>query len=107
MSEPSPASLPHGTTTAPLLAGIEAGGTKFVCAVARHPAEQPVVTTIPTGTPAETIPLVLGFFRNRGIRAAGVASFGPVDLDPASPAYGFITTTPKQGWRNVDLPGAL
>jgi fructokinase len=90
-----------------LLAGVEAGGTKILCALARSPAEAAVVTTIPTGHPAETIPLVLEAFRGRPIVAAGIASFGPLDLDPASPAYGSITSTPKAGWRNADLRGAL
>jgi fructokinase len=39
--------------------------------------------------------------------ALGVASFGPIDLDPASPTFGYITTTPKVGWRFTDVVGAL
>ena len=42
-----------------------------------------------------------------GLRAIGVASFGPVDLDPASPTYGYITSTPKPGWSSFDICGAL
>jgi fructokinase len=45
--------------------------------------------------------------RHGGLAALGVASFGPVDLDEKSPTYGFITTTPKPGWKNTDLLGPL
>lgn len=37
--------------------------------------------------------------------AVGIASFGPVDLDPRSPTFGFITTTPKPGWAHTDVAG--
>ena len=37
----------------------------------------------------------------------GIATFGPCDLNRASPTYGFITTTPKAGWENVNLLGIL
>ena len=41
------------------------------------------------------------------LAALGIASFGPGDLDPQSPAFGSITTTPKPGWQHVDLVGPL
>lgn len=89
-----------------LFGGIEAGGTKFVCAVGSGPNDLRAETRFPTTTPAETIGRALDFFRaHRGLTAIGIASFGPVDLDPASPTFGFITTTPKPGWANVDLVG--
>ncbi|ETV74825.1 hypothetical protein, variant [Aphanomyces astaci] len=37
----------------------------------------------------------------------GIASFGPVDLNPASPTYGYITTTPKPHWANTNIVGAF
>jgi len=95
-----------------LLAGIEAGGTKFVCGVARSPTDILKSVTIPTTTPLQTIALVESFFRAASaefgpISALGVASFGPLDLDPASPAHGSITTTPKAGWSGFNLMAAL
>lgn len=96
-----------------LYGGIEAGGTKFVCAVASGPddvrAEVQFATTIPT----ETIEKAIRFFQGQvegdaqELDAIGIASFGPVDPNPASPAYGFITTTPKAGWANSDFAGAV
>jgi fructokinase len=65
----------------------------------------------PTTTPAETIRTTVEFFepyaRSGELAAVGIASFGPVDLNPDSPTYGFITTTPKAGWNQVDLCGEI
>jgi fructokinase len=41
------------------------------------------------------------------LEGLGVGSFGPLDLNPYSPTFGSITTTPKAGWQHVDLLGAL
>jgi fructokinase len=63
---------------------------------------------IPTSTPQTTIEAVTAFFRSRhGLRAIGIASFGPIDLHRGSPSYGHITATPKLAWRNFDLAGAV
>jgi fructokinase len=90
-----------------LYGGLEAGGTKFICAAGTSP--QDVVTRrIPTTTPMETIGQVIAFFKEQPPMAAlGIGSFGPIDLDPASPTYGYITTTPKPGWQFTDLAGKI
>jgi fructokinase len=94
----------------PVFAGVEAGGGKFVCATGAGP-EDLVRQSIPTTTPSETFHRVVQFFRarmeTRPIAALGVATFGPVDLDPGSPTFGFITSTPKPGWSNFDIRGTL
>jgi fructokinase len=94
-----------------LVGGIEAGGTKFVCAVGTGPGDVQSEVRVPTTTPAATLERVVGFFAEQASRAPlaalGVASFGPVDLDPRSATFGRITTTPKPGWRDVDLVGSL
>jgi fructokinase len=91
--------------------GIEAGGTKFVCMVASGPDDVRAEERFPTTSPAETIGQAVAFFRQQAREVAlagiGVGSFGPVDLDPASPTFGFITTTPKPGWANTDFAGVL
>jgi len=86
-----------------LLGGIEAGGTKFVCAVGTGPNDIRAEARFPTTLPEETIPQVVGFFRQHPVDAIGIGSFGPVDPNPASPTYGSITSTPKPGWRNTNL----
>jgi len=96
---------------ATLVGGVEVGGTKVVCAVGTGPDDVRATARIPTTTPDETIRNVVTFFTEHASRttlaALGVASFGPVDLDPRSPTYGSITTTPKPGWQHVDLIGPL
>jgi fructokinase len=84
---------------------IEAGGTKFVCAVGSGPDDLRVIR-IPTTTPAETLTAAINFLRPDA-RSVGIGSFGPVDLDPASATYGYITTTPKDAWRNCDFAGTV
>jgi fructokinase len=95
----------------PLLGGIEAGGTKFVCAVGTGPADLRAEARFPTTNPVETLGHVLAFFREQQRReplaAIGVAAFGPVDPDPTSPTFGYITNTPKPTWAHTDFAGAL
>lgn len=66
---------------------------------------------IPTTNPKDTIRQVIEFFspfaRKGKLAAVGIASFGPVDLNLNSNTYGFITSTPKEGWKNVDLYGQI
>lgn len=83
---------------------IEAGGTKFVCGIGSGPDDLRTVR-IPTGSPDETLKAAIEFLGPAS--AVGIGSFGPVDLDPASPTFGYITTTPKALWRNFDLAGTV
>ena len=95
-----------------LIGGIEAGGTKFVCSVGTGPDDLREEIRFPTTTPQETLDRTIAFFRERETQygrldAIGVAAFGPLDPDPQSDTFGFITSTPKPGWANVDFAGAL
>lgn len=91
-----------------LFGGIEAGGTKFVCAVGTGPSDLKVVESIPTTTPSETFDKVIEFFKKQDeIAALGIGSFGPVDLNPSSSTYGYITATPKPEWSNIDIAGTI
>src|SRR4051812_20894229 len=92
----------------PLYGGIEAGGTKFVCAIGRPSGEILSYEEIPTTHPSETIQKVASFFKaNKPTVAVGVGAFGPLDLDSGSNTYGYITKTPKDGWRNVNIKEPL
>jgi fructokinase len=91
-----------------LYGAIEAGGTKFVCAVGASPTELTAQARVPTTSPQETLGQCLEFFRSQAkIAALGVGCFGPVELRRAAPRYGHVTTTPKPGWGNVDIVGPL
>jgi fructokinase len=87
-----------------MLAGIEAGGTKFVCGVGTGPQDLRT-GVVATGKPEETLAQLANFFAPYlgELQAAGIGSFGPVDLHPESAGYGHITSTPKPGWRNFPL----
>jgi fructokinase len=88
---------------------VEAGGTKFVCLLGSSPDDIVARTRIPTGDdPTRTLAAVVDFFAEHPAPAAvGIASFGPVELRPDHPQYGHITSTPKPGWRDVDLVGPI
>jgi fructokinase len=91
----------------PRLGGIEAGGSKFVCAAGSGPEDAEIVE-FPTTTPHQTIARVVEFFGSREpVKSIGIASFGPIDPDPESPTFGYITSTPKRGWRDFDFAGAV
>jgi len=88
-----------------LYGGMEGGGTKFVCAVGTRPDEIIDETRFLTTTPDETLDQAIAFFKKHELEAIGLAPFGPLDLDPASPAFGSISATPKPGWSNTDILG--
>ena len=88
---------------AALYGALEAGGTKMVCAIGDEQGNILHRVSIPTRTPAETMPEMTAFFRQHPIAALGIGCFGPVDLDKTSPTYGHITTTPKLAWANYPI----
>uniref|UniRef100_UPI002ED8CC71 ROK family protein n=1 Tax=Clostridium guangxiense TaxID=1662055 RepID=UPI002ED8CC71 len=86
---------------------IEAGGTKFVCAVSDEKLNILERVSIKTTVPAETMNLVFEFFDKFKVEAVGIGSFGPIDVNKKSKTYGYITNTPKKGWANYDFVGAM
>lgn len=95
-----------------LIGAIEAGGTKFVLALAREDGTILTEARIATRTPDACFPEVARFFSDAAaahgpIASFGVASFGPIDIDPASPAYGTFTSTPKPGWAGARFHDVL
>src|SRR6266853_389434 len=97
----------------PLLGGVELGGTKCVCLVGTGPECILAQASLPTGAdPALTIGRIATVFKDwhrahGPIAALGISSFGPLDLGTRSATYGFITSTPKPGWRHTDVVGPL
>jgi len=95
-----------------LYAAVEAGGTKIICGIGSAEGGSLETARIETGDAGPTIQAIVDFFtaasrRHGPIQAAGIASFGPLDLDPDSPSWGRITTTPKPGWQGIDLRGNI
>ena len=89
------------------LGAIEAGGTKFVVAIGDDSGQIYERDSFPTTTPEETVKNIFKFFDGKEIDALGLGCFGPIDPDLNSPTYGYITTTPKEGWANYNIVGAL
>ena len=56
---------------------------------------------------AKVTDFLLRHHRATPLAAIGIGSFGPLDLRTGSPTYGYITTTPKPGWRNADVVGPI
>lgn len=90
-----------------LLGSIEAGGTKFVCAVGDENYRTKDIVSFPTTTPEETLQKAIAYFEQFPIEAISIASFGPIELRRNDPHYGFITNTPKPGWSMTDFIGPL
>ena len=90
-----------------LYGAIEAGGTKMVCAVGDENGRIMEQVSIPTKNPDETMPKIIEYFKNKEIKALGIACFGPIELDKASPKYGHIQDTPKLLWSDYDIVGTM
>jgi len=95
-----------------LLAGVELGGTKCVCIIGTGPGDVRDMERLPTGEREETlrrIEAVLDRWRAQygAFAGLGIGSFGPADLLATSPTWGYITSTPKPGWRNTDVAQRL
>ncbi|MDA3845920.1 MAG: ROK family protein [Vallitaleaceae bacterium] len=82
---------------------IEAGGTKFVCAVFDEAFQIIETTTIPTDDPRITMSLVVKFFKEHPVKSIGIGAFGPIEINPTSDRYGEILNTPKLKWRNFNI----
>lgn len=90
-----------------MFGAIEAGGTKFVCAVGDDKGTIIERISIPTTVPEETMEAVITFFGKYQLDAIGIGSFGPIDINMESPTYGMITSTPKLPWRNFQFVQAM
>ncbi len=88
---------------------IEAGGTKFVCAIGDEEMAIKERVSFPTTTPEETMALVIDFFKKYEdqLVGIGIGSFGPIDIHRDSATYGYITSTPKLAWQNFDFVGTM
>jgi fructokinase len=96
----------------PIYGAVEAGGTKFVCALGECGGRLLAETSFPTTVPEETLARVADFFaraqaRHGNAAAIGIGSFGPVHVRPDSPKYGRIAHTPKPHWQDADILGEI
>ncbi|GLB46049.1 fructokinase [Philodulcilactobacillus myokoensis] len=91
-----------------LLGSIEAGGTKFICAVGDEHYHIVDKVRIPTETPDVTLKKTVEYFKQfKNLEAISIASFGPIEVRHHSKKYGYILDTPKISWSNVNFLGYL
>lgn len=98
--------------SAPLFGAVEAGGTKFLCAVGTSPQDLRDIFRLPTESPGKTLGEVAAYFSGMAVKhgplaAVGIASFGPAGVDPASAHWGHILSTPKPSWSHTDVAGMI
>lgn len=91
----------------PLVAGVEIGGTKCIVILGRSPGDIVEEVRIDTAAPAETLEAVARVLERwqagPGFASLGIASFGPLRLDPEAADHGAIVSTPKPGWSGTDV----
>ncbi|MGV3456461.1 ROK family protein [Sphingomonas sp.] len=91
-------------------AGIELGGTKAIAVLAQ---DDTIVErrSMPTGEPVATLSalrgIVDGWAKGAPLAGLGIASFGPIQLDPRDPKFGRILATPKPGWTGAPVAALL
>ena len=90
-----------------LIGALEAGGTKMVCSIGNPQGGVLQRASFPPLTPDVTVPQIVDFIGKFDVTALGIGSFGPLDLNPASPTYGSITKTPKKEWIQYPLMTTL
>jgi fructokinase len=95
-----------------LYGAVEAGGSKFICAIGDKAGRIHAQSGFPTRDPDTTLAAMMEFLRNSireggALSAIGIGSFGPIILDRSSARYGFIGRTPKSGWTNANIAGTL
>lgn len=90
-----------------LIAALEVGGENLICSIGSREGNVMQRATFASGAPEAAIVQAIEFFRMFDVKALGVGSFGPLDLDPTSATYGYITGTPKAGWAHFPLLPAL
>ncbi|MAV73557.1 MAG: fructokinase [Halieaceae bacterium MED-G27] len=95
----------------PVIAAIEAGGTKVQVAVGSDWAPSAYRTIHTTNDPIETMAQALAAIdecsAGKAIDGIGIASFGPIEVNPHSDHYGVIGVTPKTGWQGFDYRNFL
>jgi fructokinase len=101
-----------GNADTPVFGAVEAGGTKFVCAVGNARGEILAETRFATGEPVATLTTMLDFLREQQANfapytAVGIGCFGPIELDATSPRWGYILRTPKFAWSGTDVVGPI
>ncbi len=93
--------------TESVLLAVETGGTKIVWRVAGRDGAMLAEGRFATGRPEEAVEALVQAVGGRPVAALGVASFGPLVVDPQDPERGRMLATPKPGWAGFNLARTL
>lgn len=87
---------------APRLAGVELGGTNANLVLGQGTT---IIERIrlPVGAAQDTLRAIHRQLAEWQAEALGIASFGPICVDPGSPDYGILLATPKPGWSGAPI----
>lgn len=93
--------------TPPLIAGVELGGTKCIATLAkgRQIVRQERWPTGGVEVLSRISDALADWSRDTPFAAIGIASFGPIYIDPDGPDFGHMGNTPKPGWAGADIHG--
>ena len=98
-------------TPAPVIAAIEAGGSKFWVSTGQSGNLSEAPVRVSTTSPEQTLTAIKQILREAQLQtpfqSIGVATFGPVGVQARAPDYGIIGPTPKAEWQGVDYLSAL
>lgn len=86
---------------------VETGGTKVVWRVTDPDGGELESGRFATGEPQAVTKALVEAVGDRRVLALGVASFGPLVVDPGSKDRGAMLATPKPGWAGFNLAKAL
>lgn len=90
-----------------MLLAVETGGTKILAALIDGGGARLAEGRWSTTTPAQALDDITGFIAAHApdgkVAGIGIASFGPLDVDRASPDYGVMPATPKPHWTGSNL----
>jgi fructokinase len=91
----------------PVFFAVETGGTKIVWRIEDAAGAVLDEGRFATGRPEAAVEALVAAVGDRTVAGLGVASFGPLVVDPASPDRGLMLATPKPGWAGFNLSKTL
>ena len=95
--------VPHAPGSGLLYAGLEAGGTKCVCAVGTGPNDLRACVQFATTTPSETMARTLWPFWAYSLRAHGPGACRLWTLDLAPTPHRLALSPPHRNWLGPTL----
>lgn len=88
-----------------LFGGLEAGGTKMICAIGDENGNIIDQIKFKTEAPKISMPKMIEYFKKFDIKGLGISCFGPIDINKKHDTYGYILKTTKEKWAMTNIVG--